>query len=394
MQITTGLVDLSRECPTEHDVALSITAHFDSLRRTLAAQRTEDSFRFRDLSAAEPTLTKAIWNFASSLTGNVPGAVAEMLPSDSQLPPHVAAPASRFSQPELRDDTVSGPLTIDSGLALLQPAPPAPALERSAGSVVFKSTAESSSSTGGASREVSERASLTSALGAAGTVMERATSGLSAASASTEHGSTGSAGGVSLAGSSASSITRTDAAAAQLASGRAGAEAEFEATLRDAESKRSALADTRFTRDRHHDVDNAGSQGQLTPGHVPRGGFSFRQQHVETHAEQRLAQAAGHSSNDHSHAATTPPPAANTGAYDPTTGLAEPTPECKLTLTTFLGKCVFPPSPTGTGDGGTSGTAMKGPSAPSEECTATLNTWLSKCVFVTDDKAAEKPARR
>jgi len=165
---------------------------------------------------------------------------------------------------------------------------------------------------------------------------------------------------------------------AAVAATAAAAEAAWQASWQEAERRRAPLADMRFGRDAVADTGTAAAQGVLQPAAAPRAPFSFRAQ-------------------------ATPPPAANTGAYDASTGLAEPTPECKRTLTTFLGQCVFPPDESGGsggggggsggggsgggsggsggggsggGGGGSGGGGTRKAAAPSNTCVAVLNTWL------------------
>jgi len=98
-------------------------------------------------------------------------------------------------------------------------------------------------------------------------------------------------------------------------------------------------------------------------------------------------------------AAAAPSPAAGfTGMYDASTGLSEPTPECKKNVNTWLGTCVFAGADGG-GDGKAAGGGAKGSSggggkdaggkgggSMSPACSKNLNTWLSKCVFADAKK--------
>lgn len=72
------------------------------------------------------------------------------------------------------------------------------------------------------------------------------------------------------------------------------------------------------------------------------------------------------------------PAAAFNGLYDASTGLSEPTKDCKKNVNTWLGKCVFTGSVAGSAAAGGSGGAGQ---AMSKDCAKTLNTWLSSCVF-------------
>jgi hypothetical protein len=88
-------------------------------------------------------------------------------------------------------------------------------------------------------------------------------------------------------------------------------------------------------------------------------------------------------------AAAAPSPAAGfTGMYDASTGLSEPTPECKKNVNTWLGTCVFAGAGGGAkgGAGGGGKDAGKGGGSMSPACSKNLNTWLSKCVFADAKK--------
>lgn len=76
--------------------------------------------------------------------------------------------------------------------------------------------------------------------------------------------------------------------------------------------------------------------------------------------------------------ATAPGPAAAfNGLYDASTGLSEPTKDCKKNVNTWLGKCVFTGSISGSAAASSGGAGQ----AMSKDCAKTLNTWLSSCVF-------------
>lgn len=71
------------------------------------------------------------------------------------------------------------------------------------------------------------------------------------------------------------------------------------------------------------------------------------------------------------------PAAAFNGLYDASTGLSEPTKDCKKNVNTWLGKCVFTGSISGSAAASSGGAGQ----AMSKDCAKTLNTWLSSCVF-------------
>jgi hypothetical protein len=138
----------------------------------------------------------------------------------------------------------------------------------------------------------------------------------------------------------------------------AAANAAFERTFAEAEHKRSVLANTRLG-------FNPMRQQMLMPENNGHAGFSFRSQRESLTAQVEAGVKA----------TSSPGPASNTAAYDPATGLSEPTPECKKTLTSFLGQCVFPPPSS------SSSSTENGGGSP--QCSTTMNTWLAKCVFDT-----------
>jgi hypothetical protein len=104
------------------------------------------------------------------------------------------------------------------------------------------------------------------------------------------------------------------------------------------------------------------------------------------------AEGAGVSAGTKVTAAAPSPAAGFTGMYDASTGLSEPTPECKKNVNTWLGTCVFAgadggkESGGGKGSGGGKDAGGKGGGSMSPACSKNLNTWLSKCVFADAKK--------
>ncbi len=69
-------------------------------------------------------------------------------------------------------------------------------------------------------------------------------------------------------------------------------------------------------------------------------------------------------------------------AFDPASGLAEPTPECRRIFNTWAGKCLFQEQKGGSSGGSNNAFDPEtGLSEPTPECKRIFNTWSAKCLY-------------